>query len=882
MTNRASSLVEKFLCWWAIQILRYPLLLLVLFVALCGLSLQYTINNLGVNTDTSELLSPDLPFQQNRSRWEKEFPQDSTTILFVVDAETAEHTSLAANELAKRLQQNSEFFDAIYIPGDNQFFRQQGFLYLDQNELEDLAVTLTDAQPFIGYLAENYSLEGLLDILGKALDNTDNDLPMELDPLLEEIDLALVSVKNQKDHYLSWQKLLSVNPSDDRNTLRSIVSAKPKLDFQELLPAEHAINRAHEISREIQAQVPGVTIRLTGEKALEQEEMKSVSEDTATAGVVSLILVCLTLSLGLRSIKLVISTFIALIMGLILTAGYAALTVGHLNVLSVAFAVIFIGLGVDFAIHICLRYRECREQQMTNTDAIKDSVKTIGGSLILCALTTSIGFFAFVPTDYAGVSELGFISGGGMFIGLFISLTVLPALLKLFPVKDTGNVRTAWLPEFMYTFPFRYATSIRVISVLLAIAATFCLTQLSFDSNPVNLRDPNSESVLTFMDLLKSPTDSPFALIALRNDRDSAEQLAKTLTNLPTVKRVITLSSLIAENQAQKLETIDDLNLVLGAELNQFNRPLEHTDTRQALLDLDLKINQALDASSTKASVELLQKLQRDIQEFVSFADNSELPTSSYRKLDTSILGLLPYTMEQLNLSLTAYPFGLKDIPPYITKNWLSASGIYKIMIEPVKDLTFAENLKEFANEVQVEDDTVTGLPVADLASGQAVVNAFIQAFTGALAIIFLILLLILRSFRNTFLVIWPLLLAGLLTAAINVLLDNPFNFANIIVMPLLMGMGVDSGIHIIHRLQSGLKQDEHLLQTSTAKGVFFSSMTTLCSFASLAFTAHRGIASMGLLLSVGITLTLICTLIVLPAFSKKKLTFKPVTSRGI
>ena len=236
-------------------------------------------------------------------------------------------------------------------------------------------------------------------------------------------------------------------------------------------------------------------------------------------------------------------------------------------------------------------------------------------------------------------------------------------------------------------------------------------------------------------------------------------------------------------------------------------------------------------------------------------------------------MGLFPYTMQRLNTGLQAYEFSLADIPDYISSNWLSPSGVYKIIIDPKYDLNKTENLKAFAIEVQSIDDSVTGLPVSDLAAGDVIAEVFIQSFTTAVLVIFLVLLIILKSFRNTLLVVWPLILAGLLTAATNVLLDNPFNFANIIALPLLMGMGVDSGIHIMHRLHAGLGPSEHLLQTSTARGVFFSSLTTLLSFTSLAFTNHQGIASMGLLLAIGITFTLICTLVVLPAFSVRRVT---------
>lgn len=852
--------------------LRFSWIVILLFVLTCAVSLQYTINNLGVNTDTSTLLSKDLPFQKNRSRWEHAFPQDASTIQLVVESPTAEQTAIAANQLALRLTENEKLFEYVYIPDDNVFLKQQGLLYLDLDKLDSLSTTLADAQPFIGHLAQNYSLQSLLDILGKALENSDNDLPTDLNPLLRQIDQSLLAVQAKQAHFLSWQKLLSVNEASDRNSLLSVVSARPIADFNSMKPVERAMDFARAVSKEIQLQDPQVSIRITGKIALEEDEMRVLAEDTVYSGLFALALVIIVLFIALRSVKLVFCTLIALIMGLILTAGFATIAVGHLNVLSVAFAILYIGLGVDFAIHICLCFRECWEHHMSSEEAIKKSVKILGSSLFLCALTTSIGFFAFIPTDYKGVSELGLISGGGMFVGLIVSLTLLPALLKAFSIKKLPHAQVTRLPDWICTFPFKYARSIRYISILLAIAAAFSLKYMYLDSNPVNLRDQSSESVVAFKELLKSKDRSPFVLIGLSDSLEKVDNLAARIKQLPVVNKTVTLNSFVAKNQEDKLAIIEDLGFILGADLGSFNRPLEKSDSRTGLLDLKNKITLALADSASHTSLELLQKLQKDIDSFVVFADASELPELTYQKLDKSILGLFPYTMQQLNTSLQAYSFGLQDIPAYISRNWVSGAGIYKVVIDPKYDLNIAANLSEFARQVQSVDDSVTGLPVSDLAAGEVITRVFIQAFSTAIIVIFLVLLILLKSLRNTLLVIWPLLLAGLLTAAMNVLLDNPFNFANIIALPLLMGMGVDSGIHIMHRLYAGVKPGEHLLQTSTARGVFFSSLTTLLSFTSLAFTNHQGIASMGLLLAIGISFTLICTLIVLPAFSSKRM----------
>ena len=866
MSHSSVFSLDKFLDWWSYNILRYPWVLLVFTLIICGSSLHYTINNLGVNTNTAEMLSPDLPFQKSRQQTEAAFPHDAGAIILVIDAQTPEETSQAAIKLANTLAAQKQHFNSVYIPTENDFFKQQALLYLETDELEALATKLSDAQPFIGHLAQNLHLQGLFSIINKAL-NQKNSLPMDLEPLLNALNQSFHAEIQQQTYHLSWQELLTANKLNTESR-RTLVIARPKMNFNEILPAELALTAARLTVKKMMTQTSGLNIRMTGEVALEHEELESVTEGSAIAGIISLILVCSSLWFGLRSIKLLFATFLALIFGLILTAGFATIAIGHLNLISIAFAVLYIGLGVDYAIHLCLRYRECRALGMNNNKAISESIYSVGFSIFLCALTTSLGFLAFIPTDYSGVSELGLISGAGMFIGLFVSLTVLPALLTIFSLKHVKPLPTSSAPLWLVNFPFHFSKPIKIVAILSSIGSIVVLTQLTFDSNSINLRDPRSESVSTIKELLTSKTDSPYALSALSDNLKQAQQIASDLKDLPVVDNTILLTDLVAKNQDEKLAIIEELDLILGSQLNQFNQIHEKADTRQALVDFSTQISQILQQQPQHRITHSLQQLQTNLQTFITQADNN--PIESYPALEENILGLLPYTMRRLRTSLTATKYNLADLPRYLTQQWISDEGLYRILIMPADDQNILKNQLSFVKEVQAIDAGVTGLSVADQASGDAVVKAFIKAFSGALIAIVLLLLLILRNIKKTLLVILPLLLASLLTGASNVILNNPFNFANVIALPLLMGMGVDSGIHIMHRLHSSFNANENLLQTSTARGVFFSSLTTLCSFSSLAFTPHVGTSSMGLLLALGIFFTLICTLIVLPAFSGK------------
>ena len=849
--------------------IRLPWLILLIFVLISAASVHYTIHHLGINTNTSDLLSSDLPFIKIRAKLDKAFPQDASAIIVVVESPTPEQTAMASEVVENRLKGEKRFFDSAYCPVDNAFFRQQGFLYLSLNDLEALSNKLVDAQPFIGYLSAHYHFTGLMDIIGLALEGHEQDLTMPMDPLLNAIDASILATKAGQAHFLSWQQLLTEGSFGEDQTRRLII-ARVHLDFKQLMPASLPMQYLRELATEIEAQFPGVKISLTGETALEHEEMETVNKGMLISSIVSLVLVCAALWMGLRSIRLLLITFIALIVGLILTAGFAALTVGHLNLISIAFAVLYIGLGVDFATHLCLRYQEARGEGMPTEEAILNSMDTVGRSLFLCALTTAIGFFAFIPTDFKGVSELGIISGGGIFIGLLVSLSLLPALLKLLPIKPLSASRKSTLPGWVYQFPFRHANAVIIGAVVIALLAGLTLTQFRFDSNPINLRDPTTQSVIAFKKLLQSKTDSPFATSALTDSLEKADALAARFAKLSSVHEAITLSSLVAEQQDEKLEIIDNLNMIMPVQLNRFVEKPEVSNVREGLLKLQATLQAAIKQPERGVAVEVLQKLQADISDFLQFADSQPNSVEHYAKLENSIMQLLPHTMLMLRDGLSATDFTIDDIPTEVRSQWVSKDGdVYRVLVLPEQDLNNPDYLKTFVNDILDTYPNSFGLPIGDVTSGQAVVAAFVEAFSGALIAIIVLLLILTRSLKTTLLVVAPLLLAALLTGAFNVLLNNPFNFANIIVLPLLLGMGVDSGIHIVHRLQHKYDHEE-LLQSSSARGVFYSALTTLCSFSSLAFNTHAGTASMGVLLAIGISLMIICSMLVLPAIASK------------
>ncbi|MCK9621136.1 MAG: MMPL family transporter [Methylobacter sp.] len=869
--KKISEIYSQWLARLENGVLRYPKTLLLLICLLCGLSLFYTIRHLSIDTDTTKILSEDLPFQQDRKRFIEAFPQDDQAILVVVDAKTPEQTTQALNYLGTRFRNEKQQIQSVYIPGAGEFFDRHGLLYLDLNEVEELAAGLTKAQPFIGTLSKDNSLKSLLDVIALAITEQEQELPVDLNPLLDKIRLAIRAALDGKSYPVSWQQMMIGEDQDLLSTQRFIL-VKPILDFDKMTPAEEPLAAVRAIVEKAEQELPGVSIRLTGEVVLEHDELATVTYSAEMASIASLILVCLTLITGYRSIRLMLITLTVIIMGLILTAGFATLAIGHLNILSVSFATLYIGIGDDYAVQTCLRYRELLRQNLSRPQALIGAVRHVGPSITLCALAGATGFFAFVPTAYTGVSELGIISGVGIFISLLITLIALPALLKLFPLElPSAEKSESLFPDWVYRFPMQHATLVKWAAVALAIAGLALLTQARFDSNPINLRDPDTESVTTFKELLKTKESSPMTLTVLAKNSNEALTKARKLKQRKSVENAITIFDYIPDNQEAKLAILEDLSLVMGIQLTTFP-PVQESSTSDNIAALE-KLNQAIDQHLTqKPDDELsltLHMLREDLESFVATLQPASEAEKAAKlgKLQFSLLGTLPDTMNMLLKGLKADFVTIDNLPRDLSERWLSKDGIYRIMVLPSKDLNDQKNLNDFVAEVRQLAPDATDLPVIYLESGNAIVGAFRQALVSALGAIVVILLLSRRSIKDTLLILLPLLMTGILTGASTVVMDNPFNFANIVVIPLLFGLGVDAGIFIVDRLRNP-DQEDSVLDTSTARGVVFGEMTTLCSLVSMAFTPHPGLASMGQLLTIGLTLMVICTLVILPAFA--------------
>ncbi|MEQ8231539.1 MAG: MMPL family transporter [Gammaproteobacteria bacterium] len=836
------------------------------FGVLAVIAARLVASNIAVNTDTTDMLSAELPWRVAYNEYVQAFPWYTDNLVVVVDAPTPDLADEAAGRLARAFADDTDHFGEVFNPQAEPFLRRQQLLYLDTEELEGLVDDLAAAQVLLGRLAADPGLNGLLSLIADVSGAEEVPAPARLARVLSTIATRIDAFLDGDDTPMSWQALLGGNTIEAPT--RVVFTVQPRIDFNSLLPAEEAIAAARAHARALgYGPDSSVEVRLTGAAALGYDELYSVMHGAERAGLAAFTMVAACLVIGLGSLSLVVATLVTLVVGLLLTACFAALAIGTLNMISIAFAVLYVGLGVDFAIHVCLRYRELSRGR-AKRDAILATARHIGVSLALCALTTSIGFLAFLPTSYRGVAELGLIAGVGILIGLVVSLTLLPSLLEILPaVRARTHARTARLLE--HTTAPRHTRQVIALALLAGAAAAITLPHAHFDHNPLHLNDPRAESVRTFEDLARDR--GVYTIEVLEPDAASARQRAAALAALPAVDTVTSAADLVPAAQDDKLALVGDLAFTMGGSLAPGDASrIEPTEVRARLASLVRELRSAAPGAPLAGAFETLAQSLARLRDGLAGLP-AEAATERLAALEAVLMRHFPQQLERLDAALAATPFTFEDLPRALRERWVSADGRHRLEVAPAANLDDNDALEHFVGAVQeVVGPQATGTPIINIEASRAVTQAFYQAFATAGVCIALLLWIILRRVVEVLVVLAPLLLAGLLTTAWSVLLDVPFNFANIIALPLLMGIGVDSALHIMHRYKTTGRDDVSLMSSSSARAVLFSALTTTASFGNLALSPHAGTASMGVMLSVGLAMTIVCTLVVLPALLRR------------
>jgi uncharacterized protein len=827
---------------------RYAWQVVVAGLLLAAASGVYTARHFAINSDISDLLSNDISWRQRELTFEQAFNRFER-VFVVVETPTPELAGEATAALARELANDKQHFQSVAQLGGGEFFAKNGLLFQSADDLKRNTALMVQAEPLIRDMATDQSLRGLIAGLEDALLGIQSG-KLKLDDFTRVFDAASdtldKAIKGEPASF-SWRVLVADHPAKP-SELRGFIDVRPVLDFTALEAGHGATEAIRQVAAKI-APNYRATVRLTGPVAMADEEFATIKEGAVRNGTVTIVIVLIILWLALRSKRLIIAVFVNLFIGLALTAALGLLMVGTLNLISVYFAVLFVGIGVDFGIQYSVRYRAERHEVDNLRSAVLAAGKHVGAPLTLAAGATAAGFLSFLPTDYRGVSELGLIAGFGMLIAFATSVTVLPALIRLFnppgEPHELGFSSLAPVDRFLE----RQRVPIIFGTALVVIAGLPLLYWLRFDFNPINLRNPHSESIATYLDLTRDPDTNSNAAEVLAPSLGEANAVAARLSKVPDVARVMTLTSFIPEGQQDKLPLIHDAAVKLAGAFDAKNAepPPSDADNVEALREGASRLIEAAgkqNGSGAGAAKRLAAALTTVAQ------GSPELRG----KVEAAFVQPLKTVLASLHASLQAGPVTQQSLPPELVRDWMTPDGRARVEVAAKGRANDNEEMRQFARSVlAVEPNAVEG-PISILDAGDTIIYAFIQAGLWAMLSIGILLWLVLRRIGDVLLTLIPLLTAGVVTLELCVLIGLPLNFANIIALPLLLGVGVAFKIYYIMAWREG---QTNLLQTSLTRAVFFSALTTATAFGSLWFSSHPGTASMGKLLA----LSLMCTL---------------------
>ncbi|MFJ2992949.1 MMPL family transporter [Pandoraea sp. NPDC087047] len=838
----------------------YPVIFasLLLVVASC----VYVARHFAINTDVSSLIDLNTPAAERGREIDRAFPQKTDLTLAVVQAPAAEFADKAAAELAAKLETETDVFRTVSRPGAGEFFAHNALLFASTDDVKSLTGKLEDAKPLLNRLAQDPSLAGLSNLLSVTLQTpllTGQVKLADMTRLLGNAADTSEAVLANRPAAMAWRALVAPD-----TVARSYVQVQPVLDYAALEAGANAATRIRQAAADLKlAERYGATVRLTGPRPLSDEEFASVRQDAGPNAVITLLAVLVVLWLAVRSGKMIVAVFITLLAGLAITFALGLMMVGALNMISVAFAVLFVGIGVDFGIQFGVRYREERyrlehDNGVSGDERLRGALagagKAIAMPLSLAAAATAASFFSFLPTDYRGVSELGLIAGVGILCVAFPSaITLLPALISVFKPKGEPSPPGFRSLGPVDDFTEKHRKPLLYGTLALVIGGLPLLAHLHFDFNPLHLKDPHTESMATLLALSNSPEAGVNDVQLLAPNLAEADTEASKLRAVPEVGRVVTLTTFLPPDQPAKLAMIGTAAASLLPVLTQTAlAPVPDATRVSALKTAAGQLEDAaLDYPGEGAKE--AQRLAAALRKLAA-AD-----PATRDRAERAIAEPLKLALGQLRDALQPHAVTRESLPKDIASQWISADGRALVNISPRvakgEDPSNDVMLRKFTEAVLQTTPDAVGGPISILRSANTIIRAFIEAGLWALLSITVLLWLALRSFGDVLRTLVPLLVSAAVTLEVTVLIGLPLNFANIIALPLLLGVGVAFKIYYVIAWRHG---QYRLLASGLTQAIVLSAATTGIAFGSLWLSHHPGTSSMGKLLA----LSLVCTLI--------------------
>ena len=842
-----SHLMADLITRWVLLVQRHGRLVLALVLTLSAVSAVFGARLFSLNSDVGQLIRPsdDTRWYAQNEDHKRAFPQFENTAIVVVSGPEAAVQS-ASDELLAGFN-GSDWYHSVDAPGREPFFDRHGLYFLELAQVEQLANDLSALLPLIPPMSDA-GLTGYFTLLGQMTAAASFDASAQAGAalLLEKLQAALDSPADP----IEW---LAPEETDSDSDSYQLIVLQGRQEFGEKSPARAVIAETRRILSRASADHPQVQLRLTGELAMADEELRTALSGIQFAGMLSLVLLALILTVGVRSWSIVTVIFTLLACGVALTTLFASLAIGSFNTLSLVFLVMFFGLGVDFALHYALRVEESLSLMEEADSPLRHATRDIGTALLLCTLTSGLAFLSFFPTEYRGLAELGVISAGGMVIAFVLTLTLIPAWFSVVGMPSAW--RSTESGRLHFGLDKLQPNTVLLVALAVSAAAAWFAKDARFDYSVLAIRDKSSEAITTLLELQEQGLATDYS-IAVLADVETVPALVEQLTALPAVASVNRPSDILPSQQSEKSAALAPLAIVADLNLS-VPTPFDEDAATSAALALATQLGEAGPQSVarrlTALSSEELAQLEQDL--VVSLMDE----------------------LGELRPRLLAESFDLDDLPEQTRARLIAPDGRHRLEAVAGEQLNDLEAMDRFVSEVEQVAPNIAGRTVVERGVGQSVVRSFNMAVIIALTCIVTVLLLYFREPLTPLLVLIPLGLTTLYTFAIIELTGLTLNMANILVVPLIFGLGVDTGIHVVHRYHHARSVTE-VLRSSTPRAVTLSALTTIGTFFSLSFSPHKGAASLGLILSIAIAILMLVTFIVLPALLAR---FEPLRQWG-
>lgn len=874
-----------------------------------------TIGFLKFDPDQNNLVSPDLKYQQNFLRLQREFPSQGNDLTVVVQSGEPEKNRQFIERLAAKMISETNLFQDVFYEHDLPAMGTKALYFVPDDELASIDATIRDELPTIMQFTQASNLPSFFEEINTMFRTASNETNSQTESLVQALPLltgilnqatysintsgkppspgvaSLFSTNSDSDIYLTFDNnqifVLTTHPpvAESANTLPTMWSLLKDAISPRAGPSGDvtgdAIDRLRQLIKETEAEVPGVNVGLTGEPVLDYDQMTQSQKDTALASVVSLILCSIIFIYGYNETGRPIKAAFCLIIGLLYTLAFAALTVGHLNVLTITFVPMLIGLAIDFGVHLITRYEEELRHGKFKKTSLRKAIVFTGQGIFTGALTTAGAFIAMIFTKFRGIQEMGVICGGGLLLCFIVMMTLLPVLLlrgrqNVIDRRMKEDITRARIENIWLNRPV-WVLSITAIVCALA-ARQIYQGKVKFDYNLMQMQSPTLSSVIYEQLLFHSSGQSLLAAAVLATNLDQAITEEKKIAKLSTVADIEpppdVLENFIPSNQVQKIPLINAIKkTVAPVDFSPADtRPVNLNNLSATLYSLYGYCGAALDEIGTNDPVlsSQMTALRQAIETFrktMLAGDPAQLNSHAHQlaEFQMAFFNDIRETFESFKEQNTTTPLTMNDLPAALRNQFVSPNGVFLIQVYPNIDVWQRKNQAIFLSQMRKIDPNVTGTPVQLFEYESLLKKSYIQAAWYALIAIAIMVFLHFRSFSAVILALLPVGIGGLWLCGLMGGFDIEFNLANIMTLPLVIGIGVTNGIQILNRFAE--ERTPGILSRSTGKAVLVSGLTAIAGFGSLILAKHRGIHSLGQVMAMGIALCMLSALTFLPAF---------------